>query len=374
MAMDWGRRVALVSAVLVSGCAGVPQLYKPKLPLSDQTKDIAPAPKVDQIIDQISCELREISRTQLKDKRYIIKVNLTLQVDDEINLTPSLSFIEPLTVASTSRTMTQGLSLGGSRQRKFVADFSYDTELLQGDGEGRGKNRELFPAACGAAKDKLYRLDGHLGLFEIARDGVAIDKNRVGATGTSSFSSQVRFVVTRSVGALGPTWTLVSFKGPGGANGLLNGKALNTDSVDIAFVPYKAPAPDPAMERLIAEIESLVRMLERNERDERAAAQQESSARRARTTTQERISRKNSKLLSTADQTALDFADGAVDAAVTRRKMLSEARIDAERRLADARMKVIAAADETRSREDAIREGEALINRMILQNLNVPPR
>lgn len=368
MRKTWGRCAALVSAMALSACAGVPRLYKPAA--SEPSKTLAP--KVRQIIDQITCELSEISRTQLKDKRYIITVNLTLQVDDEINLTPSLTFIEPLTVASTNRAVTQGLGVGGSRQRKFAAAFNYDTELLQGIGigENKGKTGETFPLFCGAERDKFYRLDGHLGLSEIARDGVAIDTDRIGKTGMPSFASQVRFIITRSVGALGPTWTLVSFKGPGGANGLLNGKAFNTDSVDIAFSPYKPATRDPMMERLITEIELLVRTLAR---DERGAADDVLSARKVRDDTERRLSRNGLKSLSAVDMAVLRSADRAVNAALTRQQELSEQRANAEQDLIDANKEADTAA-KTRSQEEAIREGEALITRMILQNLNVPPR
>lgn len=360
MAMGWGRRAALVSAVLVSGCAGVPQLYKPATVEPSRTL----APKVDHIVRQIGCELGALSKVHLADRHYIITAILTLQVDDEINLTPSLSFIEPLTVAATNRTMTQGLGIGGSRQRTFAATFYFDSRKL------------LALAPCDAQPDRLYRLDGNLGLAEIARDGIGVHARQTAMLGEAppapTFASQVKFVVTRSVSALGPTWTLISFKGPGGTNGLLNGKALTTDTLNIAFAPKPEKEADPATQRLIATLETLIAWLQR--REERAgtgvveARDALTKLRRDRETKMRFFSQEQ---LFRSDQ-AIRSAQGAVEAAVREQDAAADARIRAQGELATAR----ADADKAnaRSQQDAINLGQSLINTIILQNLAVQPR
>lgn len=374
MTMGWERRAALVLTVLAlaglsSGCAGVPGLYKPKQPLADRTKDMALAPKVDHILRQISCELSMVSKTQLRDRHYVINVTLTLQVDDEINLTPSLSFIEPLTVTGTSRTLTQGLGVGGSRQRKFTANFYYDSKKLQENHDFDAPSYGKRGINCGADEKKLYRLDGHLGLFEIARDGIRLRDSQPAATGSPGFASQVKFVVTRSVSAFGPGWTLISFKGPGGANGLLNGKALTTDSIDISFAPYKVP--DPTMDRLVEELRALVAELRDRETAADAAL---ASARRKLTDVEQMLQRDGFKAF-TAPQRSLmlDGAQQAVSVAEAQQRQTSQDRLKAERRLVLASERAIEAA-ETMSQESAIRAGDALITRMILQNLSTAPR
>ena len=47
----------------------------------------------------------------------------------------------------------------------------------------------------------------------------------------SVFGGSVQFLVTKSVSALGPTWSLVHFKGPGG----INLSEINTDKMTLAF-------------------------------------------------------------------------------------------------------------------------------------------
>ena len=46
------------------------------------------------------------------------------------------------------------------------------------------------------------------------------------------FGGSIQFLVTKNVNAVGPTWTLVHFKGPGG---LLSASQVNTDKITLAF-------------------------------------------------------------------------------------------------------------------------------------------
>lgn len=354
-----------MSAVLLSGCAGVPQLYRPAKDKPATTV----APKVDHIVDEISCELSKLSRVQLQRQPYIITVLLTLQVDDEINLTPSLSFIEPLAATGTSRTLSENLGLGGARQRSFTSTFYFDSSKLADMPECKDRIR------------KLYRLDGDLGLAEIARDGMGIGAKQAAlkigdAPNPPTFASQVKFVVTRSVGALGPTWTLTSFKGPGGANGLLNGKALTTDSVSIAFAPKPKPQPTSAEERAVKALQAIIDLLKKREVETTSAVASQKAA-LDRTRRNEAAKAARFKSLSPAEKSqsaqVIRRAAEAVGVAERQRDQAARDRQQAEANLADAQEAATVSAG-TRSQDSAIQSGQALINTMILQNLNVQPR
>lgn len=60
------------------GCAGVPRLYPPA------ATERALAPKVNDIVAQVACELRKASRTHLVGRNYFVTALLNLQVDDTL--------------------------------------------------------------------------------------------------------------------------------------------------------------------------------------------------------------------------------------------------------------------------------------------------
>lgn len=357
------RACLVVSLAALPSCAGVPQLYRP----ARVNPDTALAPKVEHIVDRITCELAGVSRTHLAAGDYVITVLLTLQVNDEINLTPSLAFVEPLAAAGTNRTITEGLGIGGARERTFTSTFYFDSRQL------------ATRPPCEESPRRLYRLDGDLGLAAIARDGIGIGSYQ-SAAGLSpapsppSFASQIKFTVTRSVGALGPTWTLVSFKGPGGANGLLNGKALTTDILNVAFAAKKKAEPAPAAERLVAALEELVRQRAARERE----AAETAAAKRAELATAVRNERiRSSRFQSMLDKRRGQEAIRRVEAEVAAGER-EQARAAAERARADADLEAARQAAQAsasaQSQADAIATGQGLINTTILQNLNVQPR
>ena len=51
-------------------------------------------------------------------------------------------------------------------------------------------------------------------------------------TSKGVFGGSIQFLVTKSLGTLGPTWTLIHFKGPGGLASL---SQVNTDKITLAF-------------------------------------------------------------------------------------------------------------------------------------------
>ena len=52
------------------------------------------------------------------------------------------------------------------------------------------------------------------------------------ASSDKIFGGTIQFLVTKNVNAVGPTWSLVHFKGPGGFGGL---SQVNTDKITLSF-------------------------------------------------------------------------------------------------------------------------------------------
>ena len=205
---------------VVGGCSGVPQL------------DVPSGLTVAHIIDKIQCEVWEARRTHkgLRDKQWTVVANLTLQVDDSVGLTPTVSFIHPFATAGTSFTFGASAALKGARQRIYVEQV----EILVNDVKER---------SCRSAKDD-FSLTGNLGIVETV--GLAmrsLDPNDAARfmpdADKDAFGQTIQFAVTKNVSAVGPTWTLVHFTGPGG---LFGAERIDTHRLIIAFAPVVAPA------------------------------------------------------------------------------------------------------------------------------------
>jgi hypothetical protein len=77
-------------------------------------------------------------------------------------------------------------------------------------------------------------LSGNLGISELV--AMAAQTQRLDQTpnpaGKGVFGGSIQFLVTKNLSALGPTWTLVHFKGPGPLASL---SEVNTDKITLAF-------------------------------------------------------------------------------------------------------------------------------------------
>jgi len=370
--------------ILVSGCAGVPRLY-----------DRAPegailAPKVEDIVRQIACELGHASRTQMKGRDYVITALLNLQVIDTLHVTPSLSFISPLSAPNTNFTLGESLDVGGERKRSFTttlvlhsAEFQKENGNLPAYSD-KDPQKSINKSPC--AGDKLYSLAGNLGLSEIVRDGLGSYLIRYGDANVHAddtqvkalFGSTIEFAVNRTVSALGPVWTLTSFKGPGGSGGLLNGKSLGTDTLTITFslVSNHPEALAAALQRVRDLEAARTRSLEAVENSAivNVAAQEKAvSAKRTLRRLQEFGVRPNKSAA-----VELEEANRTIDDADAAQRNLDNARAErdrATRELENARMEAARATEQKgKAVENAATAGQTLLNYMILQNLNVTPR
>jgi hypothetical protein len=263
-------------AALLSACNTVPAL------LPDPGSDSRLTVK--DVVDHISCELWRADQTWENNhakadqarrdefSHYLVTILLTLQVDDSIDVTPSLSYTNVLPKPATSVVTTLNADLGGARRRTFTTTYVVDVSKL--DKTGSCPSRP---------KEKPYNLGGNLGINEIVADGLEVRnedpaiKQPVGDPTDKSaptFGSLVQFVVTRNLSGLGPVWTLKYFKGPAGAGGLINGKRMDTDSVLFTFAPQYV-----ANTAALAQAKAAADAMAAAAKDDADRAERESSAR-----------------------------------------------------------------------------------------------
>jgi hypothetical protein len=238
---------ALAEAFSCSGCA-VPHYDVPY---------VAGRPNVQTIVERIQCELKEMVRDAepdhpasplrnfLLDGDFDVIVSLSLEVNDTGGLAPSLTYLEPLSkVASFSLSATGVLS--ESRDHNFTENIQFSMrEILA----AWRQYKSYFD--CPSVADT--NLAGTLGIEDFvsmaaltpnlalgpsssgASSGGAQSSSSKGSSKTSSansvFGGSIQFLVTKNLSALGPTWTLVHFKGPG----TVSLSEINTDKITLAF-------------------------------------------------------------------------------------------------------------------------------------------
>lgn len=360
--------ILLLFGVSLGGCAGVPQLYRPasKTPSDPNAPtDSTLAPKVNDIIDEITCELLRANNRVLQEKPHAVTVLLTLQVDDNLNVTPTFLFTNPLSGTNRTFGLSQGVDIGGARKRTFTTTFHLDTAKL----------KSYVPMCADRQKKRLYSLEGELGLSEIVRDGTAtIAKLRpIQLEGDDkkqpSYGSTVQFVVNRSVTALGPLWTLNTFKGPSGSNGLINGKQLNTDILTITFAPVSDTTPNVIARQKEADAKALdvariVRERSEAERLYSAAIQSRIMA--------ERAASRFSSTKSAQDAAGQARSDEAKAEAERNALVQDEARAREELRIA---LEQVRAAENVRAQDTsrAAAASDSLLNTMVLQGIGAIP-
>jgi hypothetical protein len=228
------KKYSILSMVSASfalcGCAGVPDYG-----FSD---DSAGNPvTIPHIVDRIQCEIfrAEKNHPALIGMEYVASASLTLEASDKIGVTPSLSFIDVLT-AATNFTFGIGGEASDNRKRSFQESFNIVVA-----------NITDRPCALEAGS----RLTGELGIEDLiavgltsldpANKAILPTTDKFAAAKGAIFGSSITFTIVRNVNAVGPTWTLRSFKGPGsGSTGLANAGRTDTHTLLISFAPSKA--------------------------------------------------------------------------------------------------------------------------------------
>ncbi len=107
--------------------------------------------------------------------------DLSLNVEDNVGLTPTVSFIDPLPAPPAGESFTFGASaaLRGQRQRIYAEKF----EIVVAPTAAR---------RCDEAPDKWFDLTGNLGIVEVAKLGLEL----MGADDTAQFTTKDAFGTT----------------------------------------------------------------------------------------------------------------------------------------------------------------------------------
>jgi hypothetical protein len=215
----WTLSIAFFSAGLCSSCA-VPRYDVPY---------VEGTPSATSIVRRLEYEMLELVRDDSQNQKWLltddyqVAVTLSLEVNDTGGLAPSASYINPLS-AATSFTFGGAATLSESRDHNFTENLQFSFRQIYQDW------KHIPSAYPRPAADT--NLAGNLGIRDFVAmaetsPGLAEDRN----SPNSVFGGSVQFLVTKSVSALGPTWSLVRFKGPGG----INLSEINTDKMTLAF-------------------------------------------------------------------------------------------------------------------------------------------
>jgi hypothetical protein len=254
---------AIVLAALCNGCA---------VPRFDVPVTSTGQPTVETIVNRIQCELKDIVRddrphdaawgegTWLLTGDYDVSIALSLDVNNTGGLTPTLSYMTPISKVASfmfggSATLSEG------RDHNFTENIQLTVRKIYTDWKNWKEGKGGIPYNCPLANTNLA---GTLGIVDYV--AMAFQTSNL-AEGTASsapskcsvsnqppkssqppqspFGGSIQFLVTKNVTGVGPTWTLVHFKGPGGLVGL---SQVNTDKITLGFAqgPY-AGCPIPSV-------------------------------------------------------------------------------------------------------------------------------
>lgn len=215
---------AILAVIALSGCATVVPQYD--IP-NDQNSGL---PTVRSIDDEVTCELDAMLddpnfRTYLLAGDMVAALQLNLTVNDTGSLAPSFTYTNGLFAFGG------GVGLSRSREQNYTETLYFSMKQLDSDNQSYKKAGNKI----GCPHNVDTNLAGDLGLRETV--ALAIQSTNLKTTqelsGTSGeFGGYVNFVVTKNINAVGPTWTLTHFKGPGGLLGL---SEVNTDKLQFAF-------------------------------------------------------------------------------------------------------------------------------------------
>jgi hypothetical protein len=220
---------AVLLTSLLSGCAP---------PEFDVPIDRFGQPTVATIVRRIECEISQMVRDDkgpsdvtsshrrfLLNGDYDVAVSLSLDVTEGGGLAPSLSYIEPLSKVA-SFMFSGNATLSEARDHNFTENIQISVRKIYTDWKSKVNLHEC-PAEPGT------NLAGTLNILDfvaMADSTPDLDENETAPK--QVFGGYIQFTVTKNVNAVGPTWSLEHFKGPGG---LASMSKVNLDKVTLAF-------------------------------------------------------------------------------------------------------------------------------------------
>jgi hypothetical protein len=206
---------------VATGCSTLPQF------------NLAASLSPKNIMDRLQCEIYQAAQEHvlLRDGHWGAFATLTFTVDGAAGLSPSLSYVNAL-AGATSFVLSGGAVLNRTKKRVFNESVQID-DISQ-----------LVPDVCVEDKSENGDLAGNLGVNEIV--DLALRSFAAGGPVAfrpkpDSFSELVQFQLIRNINAVGPIWTLSTFRGPGG---LIGASRTDTHALTISFAP-PTPSPTP---------------------------------------------------------------------------------------------------------------------------------
>jgi hypothetical protein len=239
---------AVLCATMCGGCA---------VPRYDVPYDIGGQPTVKSIVDRVQCEIRDMVRNDRPDDPttynrlfllngdYDVEISLSLEVNDTGGLSPSLTYMTPLSAATSFMFNANG-TFSESRDHNFTENVQLSVRSIFLDWRDN-----VYPHDCPAFDTNL---SGTLGLRDIvamAASSEQLDTSK-GLDKGGVFGGSVQFLVTKNIAGAGPTWTLVNFKGPGPLGTF---SEVHTDKITLAFAwgPNVGKPMPPPGKRVVAE-------------------------------------------------------------------------------------------------------------------------
>lgn len=179
---------------------------------------------VTDIVNHVQCEVYNAWAPFSKDigkEVWVAAVSLTLQETVVNGVNPTL--MAGQVVKQTVPITTFGAGLGFTQANQETRKFDFVINI-----------RKIDSRVCQLASAKVK---GNLGIAGVVADALNALKlqdysKSLDFTEAKTFGKSVQFTVTTSASALGPTWTLRYFQGPGG---LFSASKSKVNIIDISF-------------------------------------------------------------------------------------------------------------------------------------------
>jgi hypothetical protein len=225
---------AIVCTLMGGGCA---------VPIYDVPYTEAGHPTVKTIVERIQCEIKDLAINPqygrfLLNGDYDVLIAMSIDVNNTGGLTPSLSYMTPLSAAATSFTFSGNGTLSESREHTFSENLQYSVRQIYIDwyayrlAEQAGLDPQWLGLTLHDCPTADTNLSGTLGIGDFVAMAAASEGLDTETAPDKIFGGMIQFLVTKNVNAVGPTWVLVHFKGPGGLAGL---SQVNTDKITLSF-------------------------------------------------------------------------------------------------------------------------------------------
>jgi hypothetical protein len=156
---------------------------------------------------------------------YDVEIVMSVEVNDTGGLAPTVSYLNPISATANFMFGASG-TLSESRDHNFTENIQLSVRKIYADWKTNAN-----PHDC---PEPNTNLAGTLGLKDfVAMAALTPDLDeKQTLSGTGVFGGSIQFLVTKNLSAVGPTFTLVHFTGPGPLGSL---SEVNTDKLTIAF-------------------------------------------------------------------------------------------------------------------------------------------